>query len=69
MSILEQKQQSVALKQVNIAVKFNSSVLPLSCPPQNMPLWDMHPKVYLELNEHQQATCPYCSTIYILDDE
>jgi len=69
MSILEQNKRCATPKEVNIAVKFNSSVLPLSCPPQNMPLWDMHPKVYLELDEHQKATCPYCSTIYILNNE
>lgn len=55
--------------QVNIAVKIGSADLPLSCPLPNMSVWNMHPKVYLDLDEDQQAKCPYCGTVYLFNEE
>lgn len=40
--------------------------LPVSCPPKNAQKWNMHPKVYLQFNEHSQALCPYCGVKYEL---
>lgn len=40
--------------------------LPLSCPMDDMVLWNAHPKVYLPIEESQQEVCPYCSTQYVL---
>ncbi len=42
--------------------------LPLHCPPPGVPLWSMHPRVYLDVLTTGQARCPYCSTIYELKD-
>lgn len=36
------------------------------CPNPGMPLWSSHPRVFLELDEHGQAKCPYCGTLYQL---
>lgn len=43
--------------------------LPLSCPTDEMILWNAHPKVYLPILEEKQVVCPYCSTRYILQDD
>ena len=40
--------------------------LPLHCPPTNAPLWKLHPRVYLEIAETGNITCPYCGTYYEL---
>lgn len=37
-------------------------------PAAKMPLWDNHPKVYLDVGHNGQATCPYCGTQYRLKD-
>lgn len=42
--------------------------LPLSCPMENMRLWDAHPRVYLPIEATGRAICPYCSAEYILID-
>ncbi len=38
--------------------------MPLHCPTAAMPVWNQHPKVYLELDGHGHAKCPYCGTEY-----
>ncbi len=40
--------------------------LPLSCPLPSASQWNAHPRVFLMLDEEGKATCPYCSTVYIL---
>ncbi len=40
--------------------------LPLSCPPKDQAVWDMHPRVYLPIEAEGEVTCPYCSAKYIL---
>ncbi|MEC8460687.1 MAG: zinc-finger domain-containing protein [Pseudomonadota bacterium] len=42
--------------------------LPLSCPQDSQLLWNAHPKVYLPIGSAKQVTCPYCSTVYVLDE-
>jgi uncharacterized Zn-finger protein len=42
--------------------------LPLHCPTQSQESWNLHPKVFLPLDEKQQAKCPYCGTEYQLQD-
>jgi uncharacterized Zn-finger protein len=42
--------------------------LPLSCPRKGMRLWDVHPKVYLPIEETGHEKCPYCGTEYMLKD-
>lgn len=45
------------------------SELPLSCPTDEMSLWNAHPKVYLPIEETGTETCPYCGTHFILKNE
>ena len=32
----------------------------------DMKLWNMHPKVYLDVGRTGRAKCPYCGTVYEL---
>jgi len=43
--------------------------LPLSCPTDDMTLWNAHPKVYLPISKTGTATCPYCGTLFTLKDK
>lgn len=56
-------------ERVRVEVKLTLTDLPLSCPLPNMTLWNMHPKVYLALDQYNHAICPYCSTHYFADNE
>ncbi|HVT61950.1 MAG TPA: zinc-finger domain-containing protein [Legionellaceae bacterium] len=42
--------------------------LPLSCPTQDMNVWNAHPKVYLPIEKTGKEICPYCGTEFILKD-
>jgi uncharacterized Zn-finger protein len=44
--------------------------LPLSCPLPDAEVWDMHPRVYLPIEDEpdHEATCPYCGAKYKLKD-
>ena len=42
--------------------------LPLYCPTKDMSLWNAHPRVYLSIEKHGEALCPYCGTTYRLKD-
>ena len=44
----------------------HSKDLPVSCPTDEMILWNAHPKVYLAFDETGSAICPYCSAHYKL---
>jgi|TARA_B100001059_G_scaffold153228_1_gene152864 uncharacterized Zn-finger protein len=48
----------------------NKSELPLSCPRENY-LKLSHPKIFLPIEKETNKTikCPYCSTIYELDED
>jgi uncharacterized Zn-finger protein len=39
--------------------------LPLHCPMPDAPLWDMHPRVFLDVAKTGEAKCPYCGTRYV----
>jgi uncharacterized Zn-finger protein len=43
--------------------------LPLSCPADNMELWNAHPKVYLPIEKTGAEDCPYCGTHFVLQDD
>ena len=43
--------------------------LPLSCPTDDMILWNAHPKVYLPIERTGSETCPYCGTHFVLQDD
>jgi uncharacterized Zn-finger protein len=36
------------------------------CPHPKMPLWNQHPKVFINVAEHGEGRCPYCGTVYRL---
>lgn len=42
--------------------------LPLSCPLPGEEVWNMHPRVYLPIDEEPsgEITCPYCGARYRL---
>jgi uncharacterized Zn-finger protein len=46
------------------AVAVQPENLPVFCPNPGMPLWSSHPRVYLDLDDHGEARCPYCGTLY-----
>ncbi len=46
-----------------------SQDLPLSCPMDDMILWNAHPKVYLPIEHTGREICPYCGTTYVLVDD
>ena len=43
--------------------------LPLSCPSDEMALWNAHPKVYLPIDKSGQEVCPYCGTLFIFQHD
>ncbi|MBV8046551.1 MAG: zinc-finger domain-containing protein [Paludibacterium sp.] len=47
-------------------IEITAADLPLACPMPDMLKWNAHPRVYLSLDEHGEARCPYCSTRYHL---
>lgn len=40
--------------------------LPVSCPGPHTPVWNLHPKVYLDVATSGSALCPYCGAEYRL---
>ena len=40
--------------------------LPAFCPNPKMPLWNHHPRVFLDVVPTGEAVCPYCGTRYRL---
>ena len=40
----------------------------LSCPRPQDALWNMHPRVYLPIEDRGEAVCPYCGARYLLED-
>ena len=59
----------MAMPQEESAVLVKPQDLPVFCPNPAMPLWSSHPRVYLELDEHGEVRCPYCSTLYRLQGD
>jgi uncharacterized Zn-finger protein len=48
------------------AVEVRPEDLPVYCPNAQMPLWSTHPRVFLDVTDTGQASCPYCGTLYRL---
>ena len=42
---------------------------PLHCPMPNAPLWNQHPRVFLDVLHTGEVTCPYCSAHYVFKGE
>jgi len=49
-----------------VAIEVDAKDLPVSCPNPQMPLWSSHPRVFLDIIERGEASCPYCGTRYRL---
>ena len=52
------------LDETSREVTIGATDLPLHCPRPGSPLWARHPRVFLDVIAHDQATCPYCGTTY-----
>jgi uncharacterized Zn-finger protein len=57
--------QAAPVQQV---IKVSRKELPLSCPRPQDALWNMHPRVYLPIEDRGEAVCPYCGARYLLED-
>lgn len=42
--------------------------IPLSCPMDDMAVWNAHPRVFLPIMKTGAATCPYCGAKYKIID-
>jgi uncharacterized Zn-finger protein len=49
-----------------LIVELTAADLPAFCPNPRMPVWNHHPRVFLDVVHTGQARCPYCSTEYRL---
>jgi uncharacterized Zn-finger protein len=38
----------------------------IHCPHPKMPLWNQHPKVFIDVGTTGEGRCPYCGTVYRL---
>lgn len=47
-------------------IEVSAKDLPLHCPTPAMMLWNAHPRVFLPVEAHGEALCPYCGTRYVL---
>jgi uncharacterized Zn-finger protein len=47
-------------------VELTTENLPAFCPNPSMPVWNHHPRVFLDLGPQGEAMCPYCGTRYRL---
>jgi len=60
---------SSTAKDVSRAIhKVTKDDLPLSCPRPRDEAWNMHPRVYLQIEKTGEASCPYCGARYQLQD-
>lgn len=48
-------------------IKVTRKDLPLSCPRPEDKVWNMHPRVYLPIEDTGEAICPYCGAHYRLE--
>ncbi len=52
----------------NDVIWVSKDQLPLSCPMPDGELWNMHPRVYLEIEKNGRIQCPYCGAHYQLKE-
>jgi len=53
-------------KTLTPVVELTEANLPAFCLNPSMPVWNHHPRVFLELGPQGEAMCPYCGTRYRL---
>ena len=46
-------------------VDVTAADLPLHCPTPATPVWNMHPRVFLDIMATGDILCPYCGTRYL----
>ena len=56
------------LREDRNVIEVSRADLPLHCPQDDGSLWNLHPRVYLPIEETGQAKCPYCGADYVLRD-
>lgn len=63
-------QTATATTPVQQSISVSRKDLPLSCPPPDAPVWNLHPRVYLPIEDEPngEAVCPYCGARYVLTD-
>lgn len=59
----EVKKEQVSAQKMYIV---HQKDLPLSCPTDDMELWNAHPKVYLPIEKTGKEICPYCGSCFVL---
>ncbi len=45
-------------------IELSARDLPAYCPNPSMPLWESHPRVFLDVINEGEVICPYCGTRY-----
>ncbi|MEC5396622.1 zinc-finger domain-containing protein [Uliginosibacterium sp. H1] len=45
-------------------IEVSAKDLPLHCPMPDAPLWARHPRVFLDVLDTGEASCPYCGARY-----
>lgn len=50
-------------------VEVTAADLPLHCPTPSTPVWNMHPRVFLDVTSTGSILCPYCGTHYVFKGE
>lgn len=63
----EQKKQNSS-SDSNDVIWVSRDQLPLSCPMPDGDLWNMHPRVFLEIEKTGRIQCPYCGAHYHLKE-
>lgn len=54
-----------ATTQQQRSVEVTEHDLPLHCPTPSTPVWNMHPRVFLDVVKSGELLCPYCGTRYV----
>jgi uncharacterized Zn-finger protein len=57
-----------ALTEARSYFRVSRADLPLHCPMPGTTLWNSHPRVFLPIEEAGMVSCPYCGTVYVLDN-
>ena len=52
--------------QTMAVVELDGKDLPAFCPNPQMPLWNHHPRVFIDVTHDGGGKCPYCGTVYCL---
>jgi len=56
---------SATAYQTQRTVEVTERDLPLECPRPSTPVWNLHPRVFLDVLDAGEVLCPYCGTRYV----